>query len=55
MIVWNGMDLIALGICAVLLILGGLLMLIGLISQKCNDRKKKRDREWWDKREEGEE
>ena len=51
MIVWDGFKLVGLQIGIVLLILCGIFMLIAWIFQKVNDRKKKRDRERWDKRE----
>ena len=51
MIVWNGMDLISLALCGVLLLISVVLIIIGMIQKKLQERRDKKNQEWWDKRE----
>ena len=44
MIIWDGMDLIFLAVCGVGLIIAGILVLIGYISEIIHNKKKKGDK-----------
>lgn len=51
MIVWNGMDLISLALCGILLLISVVLTIIGITQKKLQERRDKKNQEWWDKRE----